>query len=612
MDKYTINKQYFGHSQFRSGQESLIDSILAGQDCLGVMPTGGGKSLCYQIPALLLPGLTLVISPLISLMADQVAALQRAGVPAACLHSGLDSDQYRQVYRSLRRGELRLLYVAPERLLAEGFLALSAELDLSLLAVDEAHCISQWGQDFRPSYLKILDFIDGLPRRPVLAAFTATATADVRQDIIRLLQLQAPTITVTGFDRPNLFFDVRRPKNKRAVLLSLLRERTGKSGILYCSTRANVEQVCQELNDQGFPATRYHAGLSDEERRQNQDDFQFDRKPIMVATNAFGMGIDKSNVSFVIHWNMPKSVEAYYQEAGRAGRDGEPADCILLYSPGDVTTAKFLIEHGGDQETLAPEGQQAVRHKDYLRLEQMANYCKTTSCLRGYLLNYFGQDHPDTCGHCGTCQSHYMEEDITRAAQMILSCVKRVHDRLGYYVGAALIARVLHGSREQRILQLHLDSLSTYGLLQHTSQKRIRETIDHLEQLGCLKTDPRHGALQLTEAAGPILFHGQQVTMPVKVEPAEPSEPARQTVVPAGVVDEDLFAMLKAVRTKLAQQEQVPAYIIFSNATLRDMTERAPRTQTEFLDVSGVGEVKAARYGEFFLRAINDYKTKIP
>ena len=369
MDKYSVLKQYFGHSEFRRGQEWLIDGILEGRDVLGIMPTGGGKSLCYQVPALLLPGVTLVISPLISLMKDQVTALLEAGVDAAFLNSSLNTEQLRNTYGHVRKGAYKLIYIAPERLSGEGFYELMREQDISLVAVDEAHCISQWGQDFRPSYLKIAEFVDKLPRRPILAAFTATATAEVRRDIVRLLHLQNSIDVITGFDRPNLFFDVQHPRNKMAVLSSLIEQRRNKSGIIYCATRAAVERVCDALNAHGILATRYHAGLSDDERQQNQDDFQFDRKTVMVATNAFGMGIDKSNVGFVIHYNMPKSLEAYYQEAGRAGRDGEGADCILLYSSGDITTAKFLIENSGENEELTAEEQSLVRQRDYQRLD---------------------------------------------------------------------------------------------------------------------------------------------------------------------------------------------------------------------------------------------------
>ena len=371
MDKYSTLKQYYGHSAFRAGQEELIDSILSGRDALCVMPTGGGKSLCYQIPALLLPGITLVVSPLISLMKDQVAALKSAGVPAAYINSSLTGEQIRTVYARTRKGAYKLIYVAPERLETNSFLSLMQEMDVSFLAVDEAHCISQWGQDFRPSYLGIVDFINALPRRPIVAAYTATATKQVQSDILRLLQLQSPYRIVTGFDRPNLYFEVIRPKNRDAALMDILRRKRGESGIVYCATRKAVEQVCGNLIRAGIDATRYHAGLSDEERKENQEKFQYDTCPVMVATNAFGMGIDKSNVRFVIHYQMPRSMEAYYQEAGRAGRDGETAECILLYNGSDIFTAKWMIEHTEPNENMTAAEQSAVRYQDMNRLNRM-------------------------------------------------------------------------------------------------------------------------------------------------------------------------------------------------------------------------------------------------
>ena len=493
MEKVEVLRQYFGFSSFREGQQTLIDAVLAGRDVLGVMPTGGGKSLCYELPALLLPGLTLVISPLISLMKDQVMALQNAGIPAGCIHSAMSVEELREAYRDTRFGAYKILYIAPERLLTDGFCALAQELEISLLAVDEAHCISQWGQDFRPSYLKILDFLQKLPRRPALAAFTATATAQVRSDIVRILQLQDPVTVVTGFDRPNLRFEVLRPQDKRRALLELLEERRDKSGIVYCATRKGVEQICELLQSSGFAASRYHAGLSPDERRQNQEDFICDRCTVMVATNAFGMGIDKSNVSYVIHCNMPKSVEAYYQEAGRAGRDGAPADCILLFSPGDITTAKYLILNQTENDELTDEERQAVQAQDLIRLEQMTGYCKTTGCLRGYLLDYFGQPHAPRCENCGNCQAEYDLQDLTREAQMILSCVVRVRTRLGYCVGTALLGQVLRGSRAARVRELGLEDLPTYGLMRDLPAGRIRELLELLEAGGYLQTDPVHG-----------------------------------------------------------------------------------------------------------------------
>ena len=607
MDLEGILKRHFGYSEFRPGQRQLIEGILAGRDVLGVMPTGGGKSLCYQIPALLEEGMTLVISPLISLMKDQVTALRKAGIAAAYLNSTLSPEAMQQVYEQAAEGAYRLLYVAPERLGAGDFLALTRSLPIALVAVDEAHCISQWGQDFRPSYLQIARFVGRLPHRPVIAAFTATATTQVRSDIVRLLQLRDPLCEITGFDRPNLFFDVQSPHSKQKALLRLVEERRGKSGIIYCATRVLVEQVCQMLCANGIPATRYHAGLADDERQRNQDDFQFDRRPVMVATNAFGMGIDKSNVSYVIHYNMPKSLEAYYQEAGRAGRDGEPADCILLYSAGDITTAKYLIAQSGNDRMEEAE-RERVRRQEYDRLQVMIGYCKTTGCLRGCLLDYFGQAHAAHCGSCGNCLGRYERQDITVPAQMILSCAQRIRHKLGYYVGRSTLVQVLRGSRQQRILAGGLDQLSTYGLLRRLSAERVYTLIDYLESAGYLMTDPQHFTLRPTQAASAVLFEGEPVWLTVRSDrAAEEALRGRRRTPAAAPQEQDLFAALKATRFRLAQQENVPAYLIFSNATLTDMANRMPRNRFELLDVAGVGEVKAERYGEAFLETIADY-----
>ena len=611
MDKYEVLKHCFGHSRFRQGQEELVDAVLSGRDALGIMPTGGGKSLCYQIPALLLGGITIVISPLISLMKDQVAALKNAGISAAYINSSLTAEQLRLVYRRAREGAYKLLYVAPERLETEGFAALMQAVTVSLVAVDEAHCISQWGQDFRPSYRSIPDFVASLPQRPPVTALTATATAEVQQDIVRLLELHDPVLCVTGFDRPNLFFDVQRPKNKMSVLLDLLRTRRDKTGIVYCATRAAAERVCRTLCSRGVAAVCYHAGMEDGERRASQDDFQFDRKNVIVATNAFGMGIDKSNVNFVIHYNMPKSLEAYYQEAGRAGRDGEAADCILLYSAGDVETAKFLIQSGGEGPGDAER--EELRRRDYERLKIMTGYCKTTRCLRGYILDYFGQPHAEECGNCGNCRRTYRLEDITIPAQMILSCVVRVRETLGYYVGKTLIVQTLRGSRDRRLLQLGLDRLPTYGLMQKLSAEKVLAMLDRLEEAGYLRTNAQHFTLEPTAAANGVLFGGEKVAMPVHLEPAAQSgEKKRRRKSAAASAPttgtDDLFAALKAERTRLAAAEGVPAYVVFSNATLADMAAKAPHTMEDFLEVSGVGEIKAARYGEAFLKAIAAYE----
>ncbi len=606
--KYALLQRCFGYSSFRGGQEELIDGVLSGRDVLGVMPTGGGKSLCYQIPALLFEGLTVVVSPLISLMKDQVMALKSAGLPAAYLNSSLTSEQIGQVYRNLRAGRYKLLYVAPERLLAEGFVALLQDMDVAMVAVDEAHCISQWGQDFRPSYLKIADFISRLPRRPVVSAFTATATPRVQQDIAQALELRDPVWVVTGFDRPNLRFEVRRSAHKLTELKGLVSARGGKSGIIYCATRKDVEKVCQALRDVGVPATRYHAGLEDGERQSSQEDFIYDRAPVMVATNAFGMGIDKSNVAFVIHYNMPKSLEAYYQEAGRAGRDGSEAECILLFSSADIVTAKYLIQNTTENEELTEAEREAVIAQDLRRLEQMVGYCRTEDCLRGYLLDYFGQAHPPRCGNCGNCDADVETRDITRQAQMILSCVQRIIDRLGYSVGIALVTRTLRGGGDKRLLSLGLDKLSTYGLMRQLSRGEVTELTECLVGQGYLYQDPQYGALTVTAKGREVLFHGARVEMRVKAAPPEPEKERRTQEKRPQAEDEGLMDRLRALRSRLAREENVPAYVVFSNATLADMTRKMPRTMEELLTVSGVGAVKAERYGKIFLRELEEYQ----
>ena len=606
MTKKELMQRIFGYGEFRPGQEKLIDGILSGQDVFGIMPTGGGKSICYQIPALMLPGITLVVSPLISLMRDQVMSLKAAGVPAAYINSTLNGAQVQAVYRNLLAGRYKIVYIAPERLDYPGFGSVAARLEISFIAVDEAHCISQWGQDFRPSYLRIVNFIESLPRRPVVGAFTATATKQVREDVERILNLRDPIRTVTGFDRPNLYFDVIHPDLKDRELKRILASRQGKSGIIYCSTRKKVETVCENLQDQGYAVTRYHAGLEEQERTQNQEDFLYDRKNIMVATNAFGMGIDKSNVSFVIHYNMPKSIEAYYQEAGRAGRDGTEADCILLYNGSDVHTARFLIQNGSENEELDPQQLERIREQDLRRLDAMVGYCKTNTCLRGYILEYFGQKHPDICGNCGSCKGNFEEVDITREAQMILSCIKRIEDKLGYNVGIHMIGNVLRGSKLKRLLELKLEELTTYGLLKDRTRSEIHGMIDHLEAEGYLQSDQEFQTLSLTSSASKVLYHGEKVFMKREVEPEEIAVPVASLKIDGN--DAELFDVLKELRGKLAKEAGIPAYVVFSNATLMDMARKKPRTTSEFRKVSGVGEIKAAWYAESFLKCIREFE----
>ena len=601
----SILKQYFGYDSFRPGQGELVQSILSGRDTLGIMPTGAGKSICYQVPALLLDGLTLVISPLISLMKDQVGALAEAGVPAACVNSSMPPAEMADALYAAEAGACRLLYIAPERLTAPAFLDFARRTPIAMLTVDEAHCISQWGQDFRPSYLKIEEFLAALPARPLVSAFTATATAQVRDDIVRALGMREPYIKTTGFDRPNLYFSVERPSSKPNALLRLLAERAGKSGIVYCATRKAVEDVCDMLVSKRLPATRYHAGLSAEERQLNQDDFLYDRRPIMVATNAFGMGIDKSNVSFVIHYNMPKNMESYYQEAGRAGRDGEPADCILLYSGQDVHTAEFLIERSREAEddALAPAVRQHLLERDRERLRRMTFYATTTECLRRTILRYFGEEAPLSCGHCGNCDTTFEQVDATVEAQKILSCVYRLSER-GLHFGRVIIAAVLTGSKSEKIDQFRLDTLSTYGIMADATAARVRQLTDALIERGHLRTDPaRYNALFLTPSGNALMRGRDTVVLRLPREKA----PAARAAESSAAMDQDLFGRLRALRTALAQKAHVPPYVIFSNATLSDMAARQPITEFELLAVRGVGEAKARRYGGAFLEEIKRY-----
>ena len=603
-----ILKQYFGYDSFRPGQDELVQAILSGRDTLGIMPTGAGKSICYQVPALALPGLTLVVSPLISLMKDQVGALNEAGVPAACINSAMSFEEMRDALYFAGRGQYKLLYVAPERLTAPFFLDFARRVPISMVTVDEAHCISQWGQDFRPSYLKILDFLAALPQRPLVSAFTATATAEVRDDIIRALGLEEPFVITTGFDRPNLYFAVEKPSSKPSALLAHLMQRRDKSGIVYCSTRKTVEEVCDMLLSRGLPATRYHAGLDPEERLANQDDFLYDRKTVMVATNAFGMGIDKSNVSFVIHYNMPKNMESYYQEAGRAGRDGEAADCILLYNGQDVRTAEFLIEHSheNEDESMDEKTRRQLIERDMERLKQMTFYATTTDCLRRYILNYFGEKAPLCCGHCGNCDTNFEEVDATMDARKILSCVYRLDERRLHF-GKTVVAAVLTGSKSEQINRFHLDTLSTYNIMHEQTAVRVRQLIDVLLERGLLTADPeRYNALFLT-LTGNALMRGRGELRIKLPREKKPETAARRTEELAADVDEKLFEKLRALRTKVAQRAGVPPYVVFSNATLADMAARQPKSEYELLGVRGVGEAKARRYGAEFVDCIRAY-----
>ncbi|MGN0587880.1 MAG: DNA helicase RecQ [Oscillospiraceae bacterium] len=606
MDKTEALKQYFGHTEFRSGQQEIIDNILCGRDVLGIMPTGAGKSVCYQIPALITEGVTIVISPLISLMKDQVESLIRSGAPAAYINSSLTYPQYLEVFRRANSGMYKIIYVAPERLVTDEFIALAENVHISMVTVDEAHCVSQWGQDFRPSYLKIAEFISRLSYRPVVSAFTATATAEVKQDISAALQLRDPFVITTGFDRENLYYEVRRPSKKLDELISILEENRDKCCIVYCSTRKNVESVCDALNEKGFAATKYHAGLPDGERRDNQNDFLYDRKNIMVATNAFGMGIDKSNVSLVVHYNMPKNPESYYQEAGRAGRDGEPASCILLYSGQDVITNKFLIENSGeDNEELTEEQRKILRRRDLDRLKEMTFYSTTTDCLRGYMLKYFGENPPRFCGHCSNCCTNFVTVDITTEAQKIISCVYRIYNMNGRTVGKALLTDILRGSKSERVTRMGYDKLTTYGIMSETPVHTIRSILDFLIEKGYLAvTSGEYPVVTATETTAGIIKNNTTIEMKMPKEKKKLLPKEKKPLVP---VDEELMKRLKKLRSEIAAKERVPAYIIFTDASLRDMCKKLPSDEEEFLSVSGVGRKKTDLYGKRFIAAISEY-----
>lgn len=602
-------QKYFGYASFRQGQKEITDSILSGRDTLGVMPTGAGKSICYQVPALLREGISIVISPLISLMQDQVASLVQSGIKAAYINSSLTESQIRTVIRNAENGMYKLIYAAPERLESGAFLSFAENADISMITVDEAHCISQWGQDFRPSYMNIPRFIERLPRRPVVTAFTATATDQVRQDIVRLLEMNDPYTLVTGFDRKNLYFEVRSPADRYAALKQLAEKYSaeGRNGIVYCSTRKNVENITERLLRDGFSVTSYHGGMGEAERSSNQEDFIYDRKNIMVATNAFGMGIDKSNVSYVIHYNMPKDVESYYQEAGRAGRDGSPADCILLYNGSDIHTAQFLINRSYEQSELSPDEAQEMRSRDMKRLKDMIFYCTGAECLRSYILGYFGEKSPKECGNCSWCCSDEPYEDITVDSQKIMSCIVRSGQRYG----VKMICDMLRGSENEKITSAGLDSLSTYGIMGESSEKRIRSIIDRLIMQGYIeKTDGEYPILRVRPAAAEVLKGNANISarLPKEKEPKRRKAPAAMTIAPAPFsADPGLLADLKALRSRIAAAQGVPAYVVFTDSALLDMCVRLPRTDSEFLEVSGVGAVKLEKYGADFMQAISEY-----
>lgn len=606
---HEVLKKYFGYDSFKSGQEELISAILNMRDALGIMPTGAGKSLCYQIPALCFAGITIVISPLISLMKDQVLALNQAGIYAAYINSSLTQGQTRLAMNYASQGRYKIIYAAPERLETDEFINFAVNADISMVAVDEAHCISQWGQDFRPSYLNITKFIEKLPRRPIITAFTATATPEVIEDISCILKLNNPRISVTGFDRMNLYFEVLHLKNKdkNEWVLNYVKNRGLDSGIIYCATRNGVEELTSYLMTAGIPVTRYHAGLSDSERSQNQDDFIFDKKGIIVATNAFGMGIDKSNVRYVIHYNMPKNIESYYQEAGRAGRDGEPAECILLYAANDVRTNQFLIERSNENEEMDYESRLLIRGRDEERLKLMAYYCHTKGCLREYLLRYFGEKSLNHCNNCRNCKTNFEEVDISKYADVILSCISQCNNRYGI----AVITATLRGMRQEKLKRYNLYNNTCYGELPALSDLWVKQIIYHLVLEGYLsQTNDKYNLLGVTTTGRRYLSANEVMMMKLVKEETLVTGKNKKDVKKSKTNEKqdskqmDLFESLRKARLEIAREAGMPPYIVFSDKTLVDMCIKMPQDKEEMLTVSGVGEYKYEKYGERFLAVI--------
>ena len=633
--------RYFGYDSFRPGQQGIVEALLAGRDVLGVMPTGAGKSVCYQIPAALSPGMTLVISPLISLMRDQVDALNDLGLPAAFINTTQTPDEQAMVFAQAAAGQIKLLYVAPERLETGRFRDFAARTPISLIAVDEAHCVSQWGQDFRSSYLGIGDFIAGLPQRPPVGAFTATATERVRRDIVGLLGLRNPAVTVTGFDRPNLYFDVVKleTKYKAAWVARYVADHPDESGIVYCATRKTTEALTDTLNQMGHPAVAYHGGMSPDAREAAQRDFITDKVPVVVATNAFGMGIDKSNVRYVIHHNLPESIEAYYQEAGRAGRDGEPSRCTLLWNESDIVTRRRLLDNDYENERLTPEEQEIVRQSKRRLLDGMVGYCRTTDCLHRYMTRYFGQElssnagsaagediaadssQSGKCGACSNCESTFETIDVTRVAQAISRCV---HD-VGQRVGSGKIVKILRGSRAQDLAWLNPERMPAFGMLKDVNEARVRDVLSQMA------TD---GYLSIAEGRMPIVMFGARAAETAapdfhyEIKRVERKSEAAGSGRSGGVADtadsanvpgdalgsyipdddeESLFQKLRELRRTIAQEIGKPPYIVFSDKTLRDMARIKPVTNAQFLAVNGVGQHKLDLYGQRFMQAIASF-----
>lgn len=607
-------KKYFGYDSFREGQEEVINKILKGRDVLAIMPTGAGKSLCYEIPALMMDGITIIISPLISLMQDQVTALKDLGITATYINSSLSDFEIGNVLNDIKNDKYKIVYVAPERLESQSFIDFMANIKIAMVTVDEAHCISQWGQDFRPSYLKITSFINGLNKRPILSAFTATANQEVKDDMLCMLRLENPYVIVTGFDRKNLYYSVEKLniKGKNEYIVNYIKEHPNDSGIIYCATRNNVDEVCELLKTFNVRVTKYHAGLSNEERKKNQEDFIFDICPIIVATNAFGMGIDKSNVRFVIHYNMPQSMENYYQEAGRAGRDGEDSNCILLFSPQDVMINKFLLERK-DFNNASYEEIELIKGRDLKRLRVMEYYCKITTCLRNFILEYFGEKVSKPCDNCQNCHKEFQKIDMTYEAKWIINCIAETKGRYGVN---AVIGTVL-GLDRARLREMGTTEYKSYGKLKNSNEELLKQLVTEMIFEGYIsQTEDRYGILKIGDisklknedvhvfvktAESTLIFKDVESTNTKSKERA-----AKKTdcLTKAGF---ELFDLLKKVRLEIARKEALPPYIVFSDKTLIDMCVKLPNDKSSMLRVSGVGEVKYEKYGEIFLNEINKF-----